>query len=67
MVPAAAVIPSLLAYVKFVAFKKLVVEPIWFIDLVDVLYLNVLVYVLTCPHGTLYLSFSIRYLSAVMY
>jgi len=32
-VPAAAVIPSLLAYVKFVAFKKLVVEPIWFIDL----------------------------------
>lgn len=26
MVPAAAVIPSLLAYVKFVAFKKLVVE-----------------------------------------
>jgi hypothetical protein len=28
MVPAAAVIPSLLAYVKFVAFKKLVVVPI---------------------------------------
>lgn len=30
MVPAAAVIPSLFAYVKFVVLKKLVVEPIWF-------------------------------------